>query len=238
MNTDFIYWTFSSASQCVSSFVGLLLTGYALVLSQIESVGSRDDSLDEIHHALRAVYHQRLTLLAWLTALSVGLSLSVVWFTRTNVPPPEWLMLLAACMDGFAIISGLGFVVAIIDPRKFQKLAARELEEQQAEEPGKQLAPAAEFFKVFRKLERALRDQLKARPETRDGEDANVIASAGLKRLAEMLLKVDGISEELNAELIKLNRYRNLIFHGHAEQADLKMIERTRAALGNIRHLA
>ncbi|MFZ2989133.1 hypothetical protein [Ideonella sp.] len=78
MNNDYIYWTFTAAAQCVSTFVALLLTGYALVLSQIEAARARDDSLSEIHDALRKVYHTRLTALAWLTALAVLLSLPVV----------------------------------------------------------------------------------------------------------------------------------------------------------------
>jgi len=92
MNTDFIYWTFTAAAQCVSTFVALLLTGYALVLSQIEAARDRDDSLAEIHTGLRLTYHTRLTVLAWLTAIAVVLSLLVVWVNRANVPPPDTLM--------------------------------------------------------------------------------------------------------------------------------------------------
>jgi hypothetical protein len=238
VNTDFIYWTFSAAAQCVSTFVALLLTGYALVLSQIDSARDHDNSLEDIHDALRTVYHTRLTVLAWLTASSVGLSLLVVWLTRTNEPPSGLLMALAACMDALAIIAGLGFVVAIIDPRKFQKLAKRELEEQLAEEPTQETAPSAEFFKAFRKLERTLREQVTRRQEAHTAESTVTIASANIRQLGDMLLQAENITEELNAELVKLNRYRNLLFHGHAKEADAKMIDRTRVAIGRVRQLA
>ena len=42
MSTDYVYWTFTAAAQCVSTFVALLLTGYALVLSQIEAAREHD----------------------------------------------------------------------------------------------------------------------------------------------------------------------------------------------------
>src|SRR6185295_718985 len=98
MNTDYIYWTFTAAAQCVATFVALLLTGYALVLSQIEAARDRDDSLQELHTVLRASYHARLKVLAWLTAGAVILSLFVVWDNRATVPASNWVMGLAAAL--------------------------------------------------------------------------------------------------------------------------------------------
>jgi hypothetical protein len=69
MSTDYVYWTFTEAAQCVSTFVALLLTGYALVLSQIEAARDRDESLQELHTVLRASCHARLTVLARATAM-------------------------------------------------------------------------------------------------------------------------------------------------------------------------
>jgi hypothetical protein len=135
MNTDYIYWTFTAAAQCVSTFVALLLTGYALVLSQIEAARDRDDSLQELHDALRTTYHARLTALAWLTAISVILSLLAVWLNRSNEPAPTSLLLSAALLDIVAIVAGLAFVVTIIDPTKYQKAAERQLEQVNAADP-------------------------------------------------------------------------------------------------------
>lgn len=38
MSTDYVYWTFSAASQSISAFVAFLLTGYALGHTLIISV--------------------------------------------------------------------------------------------------------------------------------------------------------------------------------------------------------
>lgn len=243
MNTDYIYWTFTAAAQCVSTFVALLLTGYALVLSQIEAAREHDDTLQELHAVLRASYHARLTVLAWLTALGVVLSLLVVWVNRSDHVTPGWLMGAAAFFDIVAIVAGLGFVVTIIDPAKYQKAAERQLdqlvEQQQQQQPSlaetREQAPSAEFFRSFRQLERALREQLRRLDLIDRGSDEKVAGS--VRQMATALLDNGSIEEALHAELLELARYRNLIFHGHAGVADSGMLERVTRATARVRQL-
>ncbi|GAA0750473.1 hypothetical protein LRH25_20130 [Ideonella azotifigens] len=242
MNTDFIYWTFTAAAQCVSTFVALLLTGYALVLSQIESARDRDDSLQDIHDALRMSYHSRLTWLAWLTAIAVVLSLLVVWVNRANIPPPDALMGGAAFMDTLAIVAGLAFVVTIIDPRKYQKAAERELEQQAQLKEGEDAAnrtPSTEFFRVYRKLERSLRDlAMRQGMEEAPTEGRRGSAAGSLRQVAETLIQHEVISEELYSELQQIIKYRNLLFHGHVKEANFAMVERARHATGKLKAAA
>lgn len=240
MSTDYIYWTFTAAAQCVSTFVALLLTGYALVLSQIEAARDRDDSLTEIHVALRASYHARLTVLAWMTALAVVLSLLVVWVNRSDHVTPGWLMGAAAFFDIVAIVAGLGFVVTIIDPAKYQKAAERQLDQlvgqqQQSYTETREQAPSAEFFRTFRQLERALREQMRRLDLVDRGPDEKVAGS--VRQMATALLDNGSIDEALHAELLELGRYRNLVFHGHAGVADSGMLERVVKATARVRQL-
>jgi len=235
MNTDYIYWTFTAAAQCVSTFVALLLTGYALVLSQIESARDRDDSLQELHDSLRQTYHARLTALAWLTATSVILSLLAVWVNRANVPAPTPILVSAAVLDVFAIVAGLAFVVTIIDPAKYQKAAERQLEQVKAADPSQRVIPAMEFFKVYRKLERAVRELATRHDLTR--EDGEGKRANSIRKLAQELLQHESIDEELSTELAELAKYRNLLFHGAVKDADYGMVERIRGATARIRAL-
>ncbi|WP_374562330.1 hypothetical protein [Ideonella sp.] len=238
MNTDYIYWTFTAAAQCVSTFVALLLTGYALVLSQIEAARDRDDTLQELHAVLRASYHARLTVLAWLTALAVMLSLLVVWDNRNDHMAPMWLMSAAAAFDVIAIVAGLGFVVTIIDPAKYQKAAERELEQQQQQQAPAEVrsrTSAEEFFRAFRQLERALREQLRRLDlvgNERDGKNAGSV-----RQMAAALLDNGSISDDLHTELLQLGKYRNLVFHGHVREADAGMVERVTRATAKVRQL-
>ncbi|HEV8690008.1 MAG TPA: hypothetical protein VGQ91_06925 [Ideonella sp.] len=237
MSTDYVYWTFTAAAQCVSTFVALLLTGYALVLSQIEAARERDESLAEIHTALRASYHARLTVLAWLTALAVLLSLLVVWDNRSDHLAPAWMMGAAAASDIVAMVAGLAFVVTIIDPARYQKAAERELEQQPEENRSGTVTSAEFFFKAFRQLERALREQIKrhglgAEPGTEEKGPSSV------RQMATALLDYGSIDEKFHAELLQVAKYRNLLFHGHVKEADTGMVERTARDAALVRQLS
>jgi hypothetical protein len=239
MNTDYIYWTFTAAAQCVATFVALLLTGYALVLSQIEAAREGDDSLQELHAVLRASYHSRLKVLAWVTAAAVVLSLFVVWDNRATVPASNWVMGLAAALDIGAMVAGLAFVVTIIDPSKYQKAAERELEHQQQQQPGAGLptvTSAEELFRAFRQLERALREQLR-RLDVPVGDREDGKYAGSVRQMATALLDNGSIGEDLHAELLQLGKYRNLVFHGHVKQADTSMVERVARAAARVRQL-
>lgn len=233
MNTDYVYWTFTAAAQCVSTFVALLLTGYALVLSQIEAAREGDESLAELHAVLRASYHARLTVLAWVTAISVVLSLVVVWVNRSDKLAPSGLMGAAAAFDIVAMVAGLAFVVAIIDPRRYQKAAARELQQQQPSPEMLKLTSVDDFFQAFRLLEQTMREELKrlhiSLPEREGGK-----TGGSVRQMATALLDHALIDDDLHAELVQLNKYRNLVFHGHVQQADAGMVERVHSAAAKV----
>lgn len=123
MNDDYIYWTFSAAAQSISAFVAFLLTGYALVHTLMEAAREKDDSLAEIHATLQVSYHRRLTFLAWLTGSAIILSIVVVYLNRSNTIAPTYLVWLASSVDLFAVVSGLAFVVSIVNPKKYERAA-------------------------------------------------------------------------------------------------------------------
>lgn len=228
MNTDYIYWTFTAAAQCVATFVALLLTGYALVLSQIEAARERDDSLQELHTVLRASYHARLKVLAWLTAGAVVLSLFVVWDNRSTVPASNWVMGIAAALDFVAMVAGLAFVVTIIDPAKYQKAAERELEHRQQQAAAQPETSADDFFRAFREMEKALR-QLVARSRLVVGEprEDGGRGNPSVRQMAIALLDNGIVDDSFHAELLQIAKYRNLLFHGHVKKADTGMVDRT-----------
>lgn len=235
MNTDYIYWTFSSAAQSVSAFVAFLLTGYALVHALMESARERDDSLDEVHTSLRSTYHYRLTALAWLTGAAIAFSLVVVYFNRPDAAVPGWSLALVAGIDLAAVIGGLWFVVSIIDPRKYQKAAEKVLKESPIAVSGN-VAPAADFFAAFLHLERLVRDYLKERDlyvPSRGGPRM----SYSFRQMTEALFQNEKIDRQFFDELLEINKYRNLVFHGHVEQADVTMLRRVQSAIERVGRL-
>lgn len=228
MNSDYIYWTFSAASQSIAAFVALLLTGYALVHALMEADQQKDDSLEEIYAAARLTYHKRLTLLAWLTGAAVVFSLVVVYINRTTSPTPVWLLAVVAVAHVAAIAGGLAFVVSMVDPRKFQRAAKKVLAEAAAPAPREQI-PAADFFDTFRHLEKLVRDYLRHRDLYVPSRGAPRM-SYSFRQMIEALLQNERIDRSFFDELMEINKYRNLVFHGHVDQADPRMLRKAQDA--------
>jgi ABC-type multidrug transport system fused ATPase/permease subunit len=232
MGNDYIYWTFSAAAQSISALVAFLLTGYALVHTFMQAAREKDDSLDEIHSALLLIYHKRLTNLAWLTGASVILSLFVVYLNRSGAAIFGLFVIIVGIIDLIAIITALAFVVSIVDPSKYRKAAEKELESIQA----RQTAPAAEFFDAFRNLERLVRDYLRDKELYVPSRGAPRM-SYSFRQMIDALIENEKIDHRFFEELIEINKYRNLVFHGHVDDADLVMLEKTRKAAERVKQL-
>jgi uncharacterized membrane protein len=239
MNNDYIFWTFSAAAQSVSAFVALLLTGYALVLSLMDAVREKDDSLEDIHASLRSHYHRRLTWLAWLTGVAIVLSLVIVYLNRSEHAVSGWLQSVGAGVDLAAVGSGLAFVVTIIDPKKYQKAAAEVLDQEDAGGTGGTdlTRPAGEFLDAFLHLERLIRDFLKTHDLYVPQRANSTRVSYSYRQMIDALLQNEKVERPLFNDLLEIGKYRNLVFHGHVAQVRAGMLKRVRAAAGRIEAL-
>lgn len=226
-SVDFIYWTFSAASQSVAAFVAFLLTGYALVHNLMESARERDDTLEEVHSTLRASYHKRLALLAWLTGTAIILSLVLVYMNRPTSPVNGWAVLFVAGVDIAAVVAGLYFVVTIVDPKKYQRAAKKAIDEDARPVSG--TTPSNAFFDAFLHLERLVRDYLRSRDLYVPSRGAPRM-SYSFRQMLEALRINEKIDGEFYSELLEINKYRNLVFHGHVTQVDAGMVQRVKAA--------
>jgi hypothetical protein len=232
-NVDYIYWTFTAAAQSVAAFIGLLLAGYALVHSLMESARERDETLDEIYAALRVRFHRWLTLLATLTCAAVVSSLVVVFTNKWEFPGKYALASLVAVIDLAAIICGAAFVVVTSHPSRYMITAERVLA---ARKPDLKLSgetvPVGKFFAVMARLERAMRKALQAADV--DLEPAGNGRAPSFRQMADALLQNERIDTELHRELIVITQYRNLVYHGHVKTADKTMLDRVQAALKKV----
>lgn len=236
MSMDHIYWTFSAAAQCISALVAVLFTGYAIVHTLMETARERDDSLEEVHAALRESYHRRLTMLAALNTGAIIASLLVVYLNGATSSALGPTIIAVAAIDCFAVYGDLVFVVAIVNPRKFQKAAARALQRpRRAVADG--TATAREFFNAFLHLERLVRDHLRAKGLYEQGR-GGARMSFSFRQMVEALLQNERIDRSLFDELMSINSHRNLVFHGHVDRADPGMVRRAQAAAERIEKLA
>lgn len=230
LNVDYIYWTFSAAAQSVAAFVGLLLAGYALVHSLMEAARERDETLDEIHAALRMRFHRWLTLLAILTSLAIVLSLVVVFTNKWEFQGKYLAIAIVAAIDIASIACGLWFVVVTTNPSRYTITAEKVLEQRRPELAlSGETVPVGKFFAVTARLERAMKKALAT---------ADVVIEppapgrpTPFRALADALLQNDRIDPEFHRELLVISQYRNLVYHGHVTTADKTMMDRVLAVI-------
>ena len=229
-NVDYIYWTFTAAAQSVAAFVGLLLAGYALAHSLMESSRERDETLDEIYTALRLTWHRWLTLLAVLTCLAIVLSMIVVFTNRWEFPGKYLFAALVAAVDLASVVCGLAFIVETTHPRRYIVTAEKVLAARQPElHLSGETVPVGRFFEFTTRLERALR-KLVASAELFIEEPPAGRRTHSVRQLTDALLANERIDADFHRELGVLQQYRNLVYHGHVSTADKSMLDRVQAA--------
>ncbi len=198
------------------------------------TASEKDDSLDEIHSELLSFYHKRLGFLAWLTGSAIIFSLGLVYFNQVCRLIPWWVILVVAIVDIATIILGLVFVVSIIDPKKYRKTAEKILvssSEKTQDITNQQ--PASVFFDAFRDLEIFVRKYLK--------ESDLYVPSRGtpqmsysFRQMIDALYRSGKIDHEKYEDLLEINRYRNLVFHGHEVFVTNTMVSRVKNAKENL----
>lgn len=232
MSVDHVYWTFSSAAQSISAFVAFVLTGYALVHNMMESARQRDDTLDDVHSALSKSYHLQLSILMWLTGFAIILNLILVYNTRTENDPSALWIAIAMFFDAISIILGINFVVQIVNPEKYKNAAKAELKGI-VDENFEKLRPVADFFSAFVELEKFVRDCAQS-SNIKYNYRNQYNSSVSFRQMIDVLLQAELVDSVLYNELQTINKYRNLVFHGHVESADSDMIRRVKDALSKI----
>ncbi len=225
--SDNIYWLFSSAAQAIAAFIAFLLPGYALVLTMMEAAAQADETLVEIHEALKQRYHRQLSWLVITTAAAILGCLSAVYFNRGTWWWFPWLAGAAAALGVAAIVGGVAFVVNIIDPGKYRKAAQKLAAEAKPKPEVPAAASRAEFFNDFVAVERLLR----ALWETRTGGE-RISRRPGpptFREMVETLNLAEALPAGLSERLQAISRYRNLVFHGHVEQVDAELLNELKA---------
>jgi hypothetical protein len=236
MSSDHIYWLFSAAAQSIAAFVAFLLTGYALVYTLMESARQRDETLEDIHAAMQQSYHSRLRVLAWITGAAIVLSLLSIFLNRWRFPGKTPLMVVTALLDLTAIAGGLGFVISIVNPAKYQRAAIGVLQQKKAQfKLTGAITPAHEFFTEFVKLEDLVRQHLRIVADLPGAGRLRNLPS--FREMVDVLRRTGVIDEEFHEELMRINEYRNLVFHGHVDDVHQSMLQRVRMAVQKVEKL-
>lgn len=229
-NQENIYWLFSSSAQTISAFVAFLVTGFAIVLNIMDNIQQKDDTLEDILTKLKSKYYNRLVFLLIITGLAIVFSLWMVYLNGGKSLHKIWLYPLTIIINVTAITVGIIFVISIINPGRYKKAAKEIIKEDKFEDSSKKNEiDQITFMTEFIKLEKSIRDILiKKKLYIPYGETPKMAYS--FRQMANALLQNELLDRQDIDDMLKINKYRNLVFHGHQAKVDKKMLERVRAA--------
>ncbi len=234
---DNVYWTFSAAAQAISALFAFLLAGFALVQAMMENAQQRDDTITEVHARLQRDHYRGVVVLSIVAGVAILLSLAVVYGNPWLQAGRRSLAALVAAVDAAAIAGAILFVIWIVNPRRYEA-TARRLVRQRERELG--LHPpsvdARDFFQVFVAIEQTLRAILRKQGLYEPGVAAGRIFYP-FRSMVDALQRSELISSELYSDLLQVNRYRNLVFHGHEPTVSEEVIQRARALLEELRKI-
>lgn len=232
MTQESVYWLFTASAQTVAAFVAFLLAGFTLVVSMMDTAAEKDDSLVEIHLALKREYYGRLRSLSWLTALAIVTDLLIVPVQGTGIPYYHGLLhTIGTSLNVLAIILAVLFILLVVDPDRYQKTArallvgappasARVTPSPERVPPS--IGSAAEFIAAFIPIERKVRE-LASRYNLATGV-AGAEPFVPFVRLLRWLVRREAIPFALSSSLEALARHRNLVVHGNVEGVEPRMI--------------
>jgi hypothetical protein len=221
MEKDTFYWLFSSSAQSIAAFIAFVLTGYALVLNLMQTVQQNDPSIEDIHESLKGKYYNRLLIVGILSGLSVILNLLGIGLNDITFKGKFLFCIITMCCTVSSILFGIIFIILIIDPKKYRKTANRIIEEltDKSEQVDANL-----FFTEFVKLEKKIRDYLQKK-DLYMSNSRDIKMKYSVSQMINSLYKNNQIGFYAYDKLLKINKYRNAIFHGHIDKVSQYMID-------------
>lgn len=228
MNLDNYYWVFSAAAQSISALITLLLAGIAIAFPMMDKVTEQDPTFYDVVEALKSSSYGKMAWLAVLAGLAIISSLLATFMNPYLGRSRNFTMGVALITDISAITGAIYFVTRIVHPGRYLNIArqAYKLATKGIKSPGPELS-ASTFFDEFITLEKDLRNQLKIwnlyLPSIGEPQ-----MSFSFRQMVSALYQNEKINKELRDQFLKINKYRNLLFHGHIDQVQEEIINKLR----------
>jgi hypothetical protein len=154
----------------------------------------------------------------------------MVFLNGGNSPHKWWLFILTSVFNVIAIIVGILFVITIINPKRYKKAAQDIIKEDKLENNRETNSiDQATFMTEFIRLEKSVRDKLQSRKLYIPYGDIPKMAFS-FRQMISALNQNELIDRIELDELMQINKYRNLVFHGHQDKVDKGMLDRVKAA--------
>ncbi|GEM_PF-1743864 len=222
MNIDNYYWAFSSAAQSISAVIAFLLAGVALAFTMMDRVADQDATLYDVIEAFKVSLHSEMAALVTITGLAI---LSSLFATYLNPHPGrlrDGVMIFATFMDVAAVLAAVYYVIRIVSPRRYMRAARRAYAAATTTTttttpPPAHTQPSSIFFHHFIALEQDIRDYVK-RENLYVPNQGEPMISYSFRQMVNALYQNEKITPELRDQLLEINKFRNLLFHGHIDK--------------------
>jgi len=216
---DNIYWLFSSSAQSIAAFIGFLAAGFFFVYDRIDKQLEKDETLEEIYADIKNQYYKRLRILFILTGLSIFLSLLIVYLNGFDLRMfGNILIFLVGLLNTLTIGWAIGFVIFIIDPNKVRHTVEKLIKESSdIFDPQKGFTlTRGQYIDKFIELEKTLRMLASKYEIVTDGQ-GRYRPFLPLGEIIRALYQREVIDRKQMANLIEVNKVRNLAAHGEIQ---------------------
>lgn len=227
IDSNSIYYIFSTGAQTLAALVGFVLTVYIFSHQNFRNIISDDESLEEIIGDNIKKYYKLIVFLSAYTAIVLIADLLMLQLNKVS----DWLykevlFTLIALLNVFGIIIAFSIGLYILRPFNPSKWA-KEIYDRQ-DEVKKQKNPesfetqdingttikAGDFIEEFIKFEKMIVKY------TNDKYGMNSYRRSTLKNRLEMLLINRLVTENVFKELLNIIKLRNLVVHGEVNIID------------------
>ena len=209
------YYLFSTAAQSIAAFIGLLITGYALVLSMMDAAAREDETLGDVYDELKRQFHRKLKWLSIVTAAGIVGSFMVLYFNKYDYWWISYLAFIVFLLVTASVIGGVWFVITIIDPAKYQVVVKQLAREIEVSSPAAEKVSRGDFQEVFIEIEQLVRRIWSERTDRlRLGQRRGM---PSFREMLEVLFSHEVIGQELYSRLMNVSKHRNVIVHGQVD---------------------
>lgn len=228
MDIDNYYWVFSAAAQSISALITLLLAGIALAFPMMDKVTEQDPTLYDVVEALKSSSYGKMAWLAVIAGLAIISSLLATFMNPYPGLTRSFTMSVALITNISAIAGAIYFVTRIVHPQRYLKIARQTYKSvtKEIKSSGQGLSTST-FFNEFIELEKDVRNQLRIwnlyLPSIGEPQ-----MSFSFRQMVSALYQNEKISKELRDKFLEINKYRNLLFHGHIDQIQENIIDKLR----------
>jgi hypothetical protein len=192
----------------------------------MDSINDKDDSLLEIHKQLKKQYYSNIKYLSILTGASVCLSLIMISSNDFKYAFKIPFVFFVLSLNIISIIWGIVFVIKIIDPNKYEKMAKNIYNEEVKKlSSNEETLDRGEFINDFIEIETQLRTLVLKNDFKLHYYINNKRQFLSFKELTEIIYRNEIITQQEYGLLLELSRIRNSVVHGHMEKINKEIWE-------------